>query len=921
MKSDNDNQPEQVSDKATVTVFTSINPDILAKRYTLEDGRLKVSPAGAMVVGEAEVVTVKGLRGFTKLLTSLDTSQALAYGRPARDKTKIVSEKAWLEQGRPEDCTPRTRKAFSWPNGTGIMVLDYDPSNTEPLTREQIIDHLITAVPELGDYSMLWWMSASSLIYNKKTDKQLTGIKGQRIYFMVKDAGDIPRAGKALETYCWAAGFGRIEISKAGSKLKRTLFDTSMWQPERIDFAAGASCGKDLEQRRGKPVYIEGLDEVVDTAAVIPEPSAAVMAEAKAAMERAEVDSQDEAKAKREEYLSARALDMAGPNPSPEVVERCRETLVRGLDGGVLAGDFPITVVHSDSTKEDLYVGDVLDNPLEYHGMHTLDPAEPDYQGGKTVGKLYLMGARPTLHSFAHGGRAYKLIRTPENIEVASGYEHETVNRVLDVMRKSPLFFDFGDQLAIIENGEVIPLDENSFRYYLGGIVKFYREKKTTEGIVQILMPPPVPVLKQIMSLGGRRGLKSLKAVVSAPVMRLDGSLLVLPGFDEETGLYLDMDEEDACPVPDNPTKEEVTEAVDRLMKPFEDFPFVGDLDRGVMLSALLTTVVRPVLVECPAFGFDAPMYGSGKTLLAKCVSAMAGDAAGSVWPHVDPRNTEEIRKRILTMLSTGKPVLIWDNLVGTFNNVSIASLLTSEFYVDRKLGESKQISLPNSSIFIFTGNNMMFDKDMSRRVLCSRIDPNTDNPAGREFDFDPHAYCRQYRHRMVADAITILRGRMQCSSKKAPGGIGSFEAWGDIVRQAVAWVGEELGGTWESFEDPKTAIQDAQQSNPEQEELHSLVSSLSAIFGDRRFTGKEIVQAISWQGDFAGAADDDEEAEEARRELKEALLGMIKAANVSSIAVGRALGYRVDRPTDAGKIRKTKDKSSKVTVFWIEGR
>lgn len=921
MKSDNDNQPEQVSDEATVTVFTSINPDRLAKRYTLEDGRLKVSPAGAMVTGEAEVVTVKGLRGFTKLLTSLDTSQALAYGRPARDKTKIVSEKAWLEQGRPEDRTPRTRKAFSWPNGTGIMVLDYDPTNTEPLTRKQLVSHLITAVPELDDYSMLWWMSASSLIYNKKTDKQLTGIKGQRIYFMVKDAGDIPRAGKALETYCWAAGFGRVEISKAGSKLKRTLFDTSMWQPERIDFAAGASCGKDLEQRRGKPVYLEGFDEVVDTAAVIPEPSAAVMAEAKAAMERAEVDSQDEAKAKREEYLSARALEMAGPNPSPEVVERCRETLVRGLDGGVLAGDFPITVVHNDGTEEDVYVGEVLDNPLEYHGMLTLDPAEPDYQGGKTVGKLYLMGARPTLHSFAHGGRAYKLIRTPENIETASGYEHETVNRVLEVMRKSPMFFDFGDNIAIIENGEVKTLDENSFRYFLGGIVKFYREKKTTEGIVQILMPPPVPVLKQIISLGSLRNLKRLKAVISAPVMRLDGSLVTLPGFDEETGLYLDVEEEDMYDIPDNPTKEEVTEAVDRLMKPFEDFPFVGDLDRGVMLSALLTTVVRPVLVECPAFGFDAPMYGSGKTLLAKCISAMAGDAAGSVWPHVDPRNTEEIRKRILTMLSTGKPVLIWDNLVGTFNNVSIASLLTSEFYVDRKLGESKQISLPNSSIFIFTGNNMMFDKDMSRRVLCSRIDPNTDNPAGREFDFDPHAYCRQYRHRMVADAITILRGRMQCGSKKAPGGIGSFEVWGDIVRQSVAWVANELDGTWETFEDPKTAIQDAQQSNPEQEELYGLVSSLSAIFGNRRFMAKEIVQAISWQGDFAGAADDDEGAEEARRELKEALLGMIKVGNVSSRAVGRVLGYRVDKPTDAGKIRKTIDRSLNSTVFWIEER
>ena len=55
-------------------------------------------------------------------------------------------------------------------------------------------------------------------------------------------------------------------------------------------------------------------------------------------------------------------------------------------------------------------VGEILSNPTKYNGKLTKDPLEPDYDGGRTVGRLYLLNGKPNLHSQAHGGKNYKLI-------------------------------------------------------------------------------------------------------------------------------------------------------------------------------------------------------------------------------------------------------------------------------------------------------------------------------------------------------------------------------------------------------------------------------------------------------------------------------------------------------------------------------
>ena len=94
---------------------------------------------------------------------------------------------------------------------------------------------------------MLWRPSSSSYLYRGRTE--LHGLRGQRIYIAVARASDIPLLGQLLYERLWALGYGYVVVSASGQLLDRTLLDASVWQPERLDFAAGPTCVPPLVRR------------------------------------------------------------------------------------------------------------------------------------------------------------------------------------------------------------------------------------------------------------------------------------------------------------------------------------------------------------------------------------------------------------------------------------------------------------------------------------------------------------------------------------------------------------------------------------------------------------------------------------------------------------------------------------------------
>ena len=158
----------------------------------------------------------------------------------------------------------------------------------------------------------------------------------------------------------------------------------------------------------------------------------------------------------------------------------------------------------------------------------------------------------------------------------------------------------------------------------------------------------------------------------------------------------------------------------------------VGPVDRGVALAAVLTAFTRPALDKAPAFGFTAPVAGSGKSLMALSLSYLAGTPSADVMPG--KVGDEEIRKRLLAIGRRASTVCIFDNVSGAFTSDSLCAWLTSELFGDRLLGISQDTTVPTKTLMLLTGNNLTLKGDLCRRVLLCRIDPKMKNPHKRSF-------------------------------------------------------------------------------------------------------------------------------------------------------------------------------------------
>lgn len=888
---------------ATCTLITATSPTTVTKEFSLQDnGTLSKKTTAHVATGKMETVVFKNLQEFSKLLRNLGTDQCFTYGIPSHSPAELVIEKAWIAAGCLTSQIARTQKTMSWPAGPGILMLDYDaPKDGKPaLTQEELFNTLFKACPFLSLHDILWWPSTSSCIWN--AEKEIIGIKGQRLYILVEDARDIPRAGRAILTKLWAKGYGHFEVSKSGSLLERGLFDASVWQTNRIDFAAGAKCHGELEQKRGDPILHSGLmGSFVSTIDVIAGPSAEeeACAASHKAIQKASVT--EEAKRIREKWKQDRIEEMTRRHPDTPR-EQLESTIVRAADQCNLLGDWMITVLNGD-THQEVSVMQILDNPQHYHGMLTLDPLEPDYDGRRPVGKLFLIGARQRLHSMAHGGTTFSLSRTLSRIEIVKGKERETTDSLLEVLRNTPEVFDFEAELVTVgDNGELVPQNEHSLRYVAGGLAQFWRWHKPPHGEpVETLENPPPGVCRAVLALRGSRHLKPLDAVISAPTLRPDGSVLSALGYDEKTRLLFDSDEFPQS-VPHSPTQEQAKAALDKVWNVFETFPFVGLIDRAVHLAAILTAAVRPILSTAPAFAYDAPVQGSGKTLLARCIGALATGSDPDIWPHTSGRDDEETRKRLFTALRSGARVIVWDNVVGTFNSAAMASLLSADRYRDRVLGKSESSAVPNRALLLMTGNNLTLTGDMSRRVLVARIDPCIDKPYARAFDVNPLAVCIAERQQRIAAALTLIRYYLSSGVERlGKGRMASFEVWDDWVRQTVIYIDHELAPG--KFGDIMEQIQINQTSDPDQETLGTLLHSLQLNFEDGSFSAADVLKKAKSSG-FYNLEDDQIQAD---AQLNDALDGFKTGHGaLNSKSLGRILSYRKDRIVDGLSLEKT---------------
>jgi hypothetical protein len=426
-------------------------------------------------------------------------------------------------------------------------------------------------------------------------------------------------------------------------------------------------------------------------------------------------------------------------------------------------------------------------------------------------------------------------------------------------MRATREFFDYGDRtIARVRDGRIIPATAEYLTDAIGRHVRFERTvQQRNKSFVQIACDTPRAVGRTILERHGERRLPKLTAVITAPLMRADGSLLTAPGHDPESGLYLAPDGSYDDRIPESPTLAEVVDAIAELWRPVADFPLEDSVSRGVLLAALLTAVVRPSLDTSPAFAIDAPTWGSGKTLLAKVISALAGV---NFEPMAPPHDDEEAFKSLFAEFRAGARVICWDNLTQPLNGQkmsALAMLLTAPVFKGRVLGQTETVGVPNRAVFLVTGNNIVVTGDVMRRILVARITPPEERPELRSFAVDPLDMVRRERQRLVRSALVILRGYLtirepqnrHCGPPTGAGhgsGLASYDQWNSLVRQAVVWLAREVPCGID-LDDPILSVTRNAEADPDGAHLVSMLVGCREAFGARWFTAADVIRDVTF--------------------------------------------------------------------------
>lgn len=345
----------------------------------------------------------------------------------------------------------------------------------------------------------------------------------------------------------------------------------------------------------------------------------------------------------------------------------------------------------------------------------------------------------------------------------------------------------------------------------------------------------PPKLAERYLANAGSWRLPSLAGIVTAPTLRADGSLLQEPGYDAATGLYFDCGAWTFPAVPAEPTREDALRAIAQLAEPVRSFDFVAEHDRSAWLAAVLTSLLRHSLPTSPLFTFNAPVMGSGKSTLADLVAIIA---TGHVAPCMTIGGGEdETRKVVLSLLLAGAQLAVLDNIDEPLSSATLASVLTQQSFRGRLLGVSAMLDVPTSCTWVGTGNNLVVEGDLVRRVVPCDLDPRVERPEARRFDFDPREVVRERRGELVVAALTVLRA-FEVAGRPGAAALspfGSFEAWSAAVRAPLVWLGQP---------DPLLGRERLQQRDPIETSLRRLLQAWHAAFGDRPQTIRQAIQA-----------------------------------------------------------------------------
>jgi hypothetical protein len=825
----------------------------IAKRFALVDGKITKTAAAQVTHGHASLQVVESLEAFGTWLDTLGSNSAVTYGTPEHDSPLTT---AALVNGHD---IARTRQYFAFRQQPGMMMLDVDGCSDSP---DAVHAKLISAAPWIAGAKMLWRASSSSGING-------CGLRGQRFYFLVEDASQIPRIGEKLNADLWIAGHGRIEIGNAGQLLTRTLVDSSVWQPERLDFVAPPILGAGVTRERYPSRIFPGGD-----------------------LDLAKVMHPETETAKRLIKAAKQAIKPKAEPIQRQHAERIAKRLgiataaVMALHRGVMPSDF---VLHRQGGGT-VTVGELLKAPID--GQRFADPLEPDYGSDDRIAVLRIApNGGINIYSHAHGGQIWVLSRSRGSahelspdidleerdgrvaIVIEAHTEGASVRACEAAITDSHYWARGG--LVAVSDGEMQPMSQSAVRRACNDAVAAYKPKDKDYKPASI----PENYIAQIHAAGAATTtLRLLDGVSDLPIWH-DGVPVSAEGYHALSRYYL---------TPFDLTPMTPHEGARALLSLLDEFRFADDRDRVSALAAIMTGVFRPAWAAAPAYLITAPRPQSGKTYLAEVIGAIATGRIPAA--EAMPYERDELNKHLLAKALSGRRVALFDNLTRDVpNSDALNSIITSGSISGRILGATEIVEAQARMLILATGNNVAAREDTARRFIPIRLDPMTEDASAIEYKGDARTDALRDRVTLVSACFAVASFKDERPGLKHAT---DFCEWQALVRKPL-W---HLLGV-----DCLDGMLEQRATSEAPAHLAEMLDGILEAHGRAQFSAQDLVR-------MSGSAD-----------LHEALMAICgdRSGALSALKAGHWLARHVDY-IHGGKVIRAEGKNKNRRMFRV---
>ncbi|TXL63880.1 PriCT-2 domain-containing protein [Zeimonas arvi] len=399
----------------------------------------------------------------------------------------------------------------------------------------------------------------------------------------------------------------------------------------------------------------------------------------------------------------------------------------------------------------------------------------------------------------------------------------------------------------------------------------------------------PANVIKNVLVNPSPR-VPRVTGLISHPVVLPNGEIVAVDGLHAKTGLFL----HGAAMGGLRPyTQAEAAAALARLhVLLFGEFEFASELDGYIAIAGLLTGFERRLMPSAPGLAVLASRQSSGKTTLARMIHVAL---TGHDMPVTTlSESSEELKKHLLAMLVRAPEMVCIDNIGDgmTFRSATLASIMTSSSYRDRRLGVSEEVDVRTETLWVITGNNLQLGADEITRWMVCRLEPKTSRPEEREFrNGDVVGAVRRARVQIIRDIVGIVAGYLASGASVGDGKSTRFKEWDRLVRLPIIWAGGA---------DVTEVFRQNREQSPDEMSKVGVLSAIRDLVGDDEFYPTDVVSWLTGTapGGEAGmpSAAQDDAMSRLRTSMSEQRIKDIR----STKSVGRALAGMANTTVEA---------------------